>query len=58
MIIRNSMDHDLFVDILRILKLEFIQNGHEVIDYLMGISELPRIQMLVMFCSNDEVSCK
>lgn len=52
------MEHDLFVDMLKILKLEFIQNGHEVIDYLMGISELPRIQMLVMFCSNDEVLCK
>lgn len=52
------MDHDLFVDMIKILKLEFIQNGCEVTDYLIGISELPRIQMLVMFCSNDEVLCK
>ncbi|XP_025416279.1 RNA polymerase II-associated protein 3-like [Sipha flava] len=56
-IVRNSMDHDLFVDMIRILKLEFIQNGCEVTDHLIGISELPRIQMLVMFCSYDEILC-
>lgn len=57
-IVRNSMDNDLFVGILNILKSEFVQNGHEVIDYLIGISELPRLQMLVMFCSDAEVLCK
>lgn len=51
------MENDLFVDILRILKTEFIQNGLEVTDYLIGISKLPRLQMLVMFCSDNEVSC-
>lgn len=58
MIVRNSMDNDLFVDILRILKLEFLQNGYEITDYLLGIGELPRLQMLVMFCSNSDVLCK
>ncbi|VVC28766.1 Hypothetical protein CINCED_3A001072 [Cinara cedri] len=58
LIVRNSMDNDLFVDILKILKLEFVQNGHDIIDYLIGISELPRLQMLVMFCSDSEVLCK
>jgi len=52
------MENDLFVDILKILRLEFIQNGHDITDYLIGISKLPRLQMLVMFCSNNEVSCK
>ncbi|KAE9541658.1 hypothetical protein AGLY_003649 [Aphis glycines] len=56
-IVRNSMDNDLFVDILRILRIEFIKNGCDITDYLMGISELPRLQMLVMFCSSNEVSC-
>lgn len=58
MIVRNSMDNDLFVDILRILKFEFIHNGYEITDYLIGISELPRLQMLVMFCSDNELSSK
>lgn len=52
------MDNDLFVDILRILKLEFIENNYEIIDYLKGISKLPRLQMLVMFCTDNEMSCK
>lgn len=52
------MDNDLFVDILRILKFEFIYNGYEITDYLIGISELPRLQMLVMFCSDNELSSK
>jgi len=51
------MENDLFVDILRILRSEFIPNGHEITDYLIGISELPRLQMLVMFCSDNEISC-
>lgn len=51
------MDSDLFVDILRVLKLEFMKNGYEIVDYLIGISELPRLQMLVMFCSDNEISC-
>ncbi|XP_022172655.1 RNA polymerase II-associated protein 3-like [Myzus persicae] len=55
-IVRNSMDNDLFVDILRILRVEFIKNGCDITDYLIGISELPRLQMLVMFCSSSEVS--
>ncbi|XP_060843062.1 RNA polymerase II-associated protein 3 [Rhopalosiphum padi] len=56
-IVRNSMDNDLFVDILRILRIKFINNGYDISDYLIGISELPRLQMLVMFCSSNEVSC-
>lgn len=52
------MDNDLFADILRILKTEFIPSGHEVTNYMIGLSELPRLQMLVMFCSNTEVSCE
>lgn len=52
------MDNDLFVDILRILKLEFIQNNYEITDYLNGLSKLPRLQMLVMFCTDSEISCK
>jgi len=52
------MDNDLFVDILRILLAEFVKNGCDITDYLIGISELPRLQMLVMFCSSHEVSCK
>ncbi|KAL4149738.1 hypothetical protein QTP88_003611 [Uroleucon formosanum] len=56
-IVRNSMDNDLFVDILRILLAEFVKNGCDITDYLIGISELPRLQMLVMFCSSHEVSC-
>lgn len=52
------MDVDLFVGILKVLKLEFIQNGHEITDYLLGISQLPRLQMLVMFCSESDVACK
>ncbi|XP_026812284.1 RNA polymerase II-associated protein 3 [Rhopalosiphum maidis] len=56
-IVRNSMDNDLFVDILRILRIKFINNGYNISDYLIGISELPRLQMLVMFCSSNEVSC-
>ncbi|CAI6368171.1 unnamed protein product [Macrosiphum euphorbiae] len=56
-IVRNSMDNDLFVDILRILRAEFVKNGCDITDYLIGISELPRLQMLVMFCSSNEVSC-
>uniref|UniRef100_A0A2H8TMK9 RNA polymerase II-associated protein 3 n=1 Tax=Melanaphis sacchari TaxID=742174 RepID=A0A2H8TMK9_9HEMI len=56
-IVRNSMDNDLFVDILRILQTKFIKNGYNITDYLMGISELPRLQMLVMFCSSNEVLC-
>lgn len=52
------MDNDLFVDILRILKSEFIQNNYDIIDYLNGLSKLPRLQMLVMFCTDNEVSCK
>lgn len=52
------MDNDLFVDILRILRMEFIKNGCDITDYLIGISELPRLQMLVMFCSSNEVSRK
>jgi len=52
------MDNDLFVDILRILRIKFINNGYDISDYLIGISELPRLQMLVMFCSSNEVSCK
>jgi len=52
------MDNDLFVDILRILRMEFIKNGYDITDYLIGISELPRLQMLVMFCSSNEVSCE
>lgn len=52
------MDNDLFVDILRILRAEFVKNGCDITDYLIGISELPRLQMLVMFCSSNEVSCK
>jgi len=52
------MDNDLFVDILRILRIEFIKNGCDITDYLIGLSELPRLQMLVMFCSSNEVSSK
>lgn len=52
------MDNDLFVDIIRILQTEFIKNKYDITDYLMGISELPRLQMLVMFCSSNEVLCK
>lgn len=52
------MDNDLFVDILRILKSEFIKNDYEITDYLLGIGKLPRLQMLVMFCSENEVLCK
>lgn len=52
------MENDLFVDMLNILKSEFIPNGHDITDYLIGISELPRLQMLVMFCSDTELSCK
>lgn len=52
------MDNDLFVDILRILRSEFIQSGYEITDYLIGIGKLPRLQMLVMFCSDNEILCK
>jgi len=52
------MENDLFVDILRILRSEFIQNEHDITDYLIGISKLSRLQMLVMFCSDNEISCK
>ncbi|KAL5232736.1 hypothetical protein ACI65C_000146 [Semiaphis heraclei] len=55
-IVRNSMDNDLFVDIIRILRVEFIKYGYDITDYLIGLSELPRLQMLVMFCSSNEVS--
>lgn len=52
------MDNDLFVDILRILKSEFIQHNYDITDYLNGLSKLPRLQMLVMFCTDNEISCK
>lgn len=52
------MDNDLFVDIIRILRVEFIKYGYDITDYLIGLSELPRLQMLVMFCSSNEVSSK
>lgn len=52
------MDSDLFVDIMKTLKSEFVTHGHTITDYLLGISELPRLQMLVMFCSDDEILCK
>ncbi|XP_050537313.1 RNA polymerase II-associated protein 3 [Daktulosphaira vitifoliae] len=55
-IVKNSMDNDLFVNIIQILKMEFIKNDHDVTDYLIGISELPRLQMLIMFCSADQLS--
>lgn len=56
-IVCNSMDHELFVDILRILKLEFVQSGCDIKNYLIGISKLPRLDMLIMFCSDIEISC-
>lgn len=37
--------------------LEFLQNSYEITDYLIGIGELPRLQMLDMFCSNSDVLC-
>lgn len=58
MIVYGSLDNDLFMDILRILRFEFIQNGHDITDYLIGISKLPRLQLLMMFCSDNEVLCK
>ncbi|XP_050436957.1 RNA polymerase II-associated protein 3-like [Adelges cooleyi] len=56
-IVQNSMDNDLFVDILQVLNSEFVSNQCNVLDYLIGISELPRLQMLLMFCSADQLSC-
>ncbi|XP_054010521.1 RNA polymerase II-associated protein 3 isoform X1 [Hylaeus anthracinus] len=54
LIFQNSMESDIFSEILEVLKLEFIKRRESIYPYLKDLSEVKRFRALIMFISNDE----
>ncbi|XP_043258103.1 RNA polymerase II-associated protein 3 isoform X2 [Colletes gigas] len=56
-IFQDSMESDIFNDILKVLWLEFIKRKESIFSYLKDLSEVKRFRALIMFISNNEKQC-
>lgn len=53
-IFQDSMESDIFSDILTILKTEFMKREEPIFLYLKNLSDVKRFRTLIMFISNLE----
>lgn len=53
-IFQDSMESDIFSDILAILKTEFMKQEEPIFPYLKALSDVKRFRALIMFISNSE----
>lgn len=53
-IFQDSMESNIFSDILTILKTEFIKREEPIFSYLKDLSDIKRFRALVMFLNNSE----
>ncbi|CAK9822263.1 RNA polymerase II-associated protein 3 [Anthophora retusa] len=53
-IFQESMESDIFSEILEVLRIEFIKRKSPVFYYLKDLSEVKRFRALIMFISNSE----
>lgn len=53
-IFQDSMESDIFSDILIILKTEFMKRKESIFSYLKHLSDVKRFRALIMFISNSE----
>ncbi|KOC70175.1 RNA polymerase II-associated protein 3 [Habropoda laboriosa] len=53
-IFQESMESDIFSEILKVLRTEFIKRKDPVFYYLKDLSEVKRFRALIMFISNSE----
>ncbi|CAK9807855.1 RNA polymerase II-associated protein 3 [Anthophora plagiata] len=53
-IFQESMESDIFSEILEVLRIEFIKRKSPVFHYLQDLSEVKRFRALIMFISNSE----
>lgn len=53
-IFQDSMESDIFSDILTILKTEFMKREEPIFLYLKNLSDVKRFRTLIMFISNSE----
>ncbi|KZC06477.1 PREDICTED: RNA polymerase II-associated protein 3 [Dufourea novaeangliae] len=56
-IFKDSMESDIFSDILEVLRIEFVKRREFVFRYLKDLSEVKRFRALIMFISNKEKEC-
>ncbi|XP_076637274.1 RNA polymerase II-associated protein spaghetti [Colletes latitarsis] len=56
-IFQDSMESDIFSDILEVLWVEFIKRKESIFSYLKDLSEVKRFRALIMFISNNEKQC-
>ncbi|CAL7948476.1 unnamed protein product [Xylocopa violacea] len=58
-IFQDSMDSDIFSEILEVLRIEFLKNKDVIFRYLKDLSQVKRFKTLIMFISkNDKESLK
>lgn len=53
-IFRDSMESDIFSDILMTLKTEFMKRNEPIFSYLKDLSNVKRFRAFIMFISNSE----
>ncbi|XP_076234299.1 RNA polymerase II-associated protein spaghetti [Calliopsis andreniformis] len=53
-IFQDSMESDIFTDIIEVLKIEFTKRKESVFCYLKDLSEVKRFRALIMFISTSE----
>ena len=53
-IFQDSMESDIFSEILEVLKVEFVKRKEPIFCYLRDLSQVKRFRALIMFVSNSE----
>lgn len=53
-IFQDSMESDIFSEVLDILRIEFIARKESVHQYLKDLSQVKRFRALIMFINNAE----
>ncbi|XP_076667306.1 RNA polymerase II-associated protein spaghetti [Andrena cerasifolii] len=53
-IFQDSMESDIFNEILEVLKVEFVKRKEPIFCYLRDLSQVKRFRALIMFISNSE----
>ncbi|XP_076750206.1 RNA polymerase II-associated protein spaghetti [Xylocopa sonorina] len=53
-IFQDSMDSDIFSEILEVLRIEFLKNKDVIFQYLKDLSQVKRFKTLIMFTSKSD----
>lgn len=57
-IFQDSMESDIFSEILEVLKVEFVKRKEPIFYYLRDLSQVKRFRALIMFVSSGEKESK